>query len=199
MILDAGAVAAAELEAGELVAERYRVVARIGEDYRPALGFVSRTGVYEYQGNARYRWRPNGPIRRIDFGVDLEVFTDLDGDLESQSIELPYFAIENSQGDGFEGKISHNRENLTEPFEISRGVIIPVGDYAFPRFQISGYTAAARLVSARARFDALAISHMIGSANCFRGEACSIISCSMGSAPSMAAASWRERLIRQRR
>jgi serine/threonine protein kinase len=31
MILDAGAVAAAELEAGELVAERYRVVARIGE------------------------------------------------------------------------------------------------------------------------------------------------------------------------
>lgn len=128
-------------------------VARIGEDYRPALGFVSRTGVYEYQGNARYRWRPNGPIRRIDFGVDLELFTDLDGDLESQSIELPNFAIENSRGDGLEGEITHNRENLTEPFEISRGVIIPVGEYAFPRFQISGYTAPARLISARARFE----------------------------------------------
>ena len=33
---------------------------QVGENFRPALGFVRRRGIREYFGNWRYRWRPDG-------------------------------------------------------------------------------------------------------------------------------------------
>jgi hypothetical protein len=128
-------------------------IARIGENYRPALGFTSRTGVYEYRGTARYRWRPSGFIRRIDVGVGAEIYTDLDGELQSQAIELPDIALESEDGDGVFVEVQHLQENLTEPFAIQPGVVIPVGEYPFNRVQIGAYTAASRMVSMRGEIE----------------------------------------------
>lgn len=120
----------------------------IGDRYDAALGFVPRRGIREYFGRFRYRWRPeNSWIRTIDVGFDPTVITDLNDRTESSDFEFDLITIENHAGDEFEIEYQINREVLTRPFEISPGVVIPVGDHRFDRVDIGGSTSRSRALS----------------------------------------------------
>jgi hypothetical protein len=120
--------------------------ANIGPRFDPALGFVERTGVREYDSFARYRWRPKSYIHRIDVADDSTVYTELDNDIQSAGTE-PFVELENVSGDIMDIGANLDREVLTEPFEIHDGITIPTGGYNFARPYIYFETTKSRPVS----------------------------------------------------
>ncbi len=119
----------------------------IDDDLDAALGFVPRRGIHEYFANWRYRWRPKSDvIRSIDTAVDLFLVTDLSEDVESRDLEFDILRIDTHAGDAFQVSYSLEREVLADGFEISDGIVIPVGDYRFDRYSIGASSSAGRPV-----------------------------------------------------
>jgi Domain of unknown function (DUF5916)/Carbohydrate family 9 binding domain-like len=105
---------------------------RLEEHYLPGLGFANRTNIHEYAADLGYTWRPeSGPFRAIETGIEGTYVEQIVGAERSQEIELALVELENQTADFIE--ISHYffEERLVEPFEISDGVVIPAGTYAF--------------------------------------------------------------------
>jgi len=121
---------------------------QVGEEYNPALGFVRRLGVRQYFTNVRYRHRPEDSwVRRMDFESRANITTTLSDTVESSDVTPMQFEIENQQGD-FAGVFATvRRERLFETFEISPGVILPVGVYDFVRARAFGSTTNSRPVN----------------------------------------------------
>ncbi len=116
---------------------------QIGEDFRPALGFVNRAGIRNYKGQWRRRYRPKDSyFLWYQFGMDNEFITDLDGNVQSR-INSASFEFQNMATDEFKIKLTENREVVTLPFSLPDGIIVPVGDYQnngiWGRFQSSYY------------------------------------------------------------
>lgn len=117
-------------------------------DYYPALGFVNRTGIREYEAELGYDWRPAAHwLRSIATGVELWRVQRIDGDLESQELKVSAIELENQTADWIAVDYRRNREVLGEPFEISDGIVIPPGDYAFDNACIEGGTGQHRALS----------------------------------------------------
>ncbi|MBM4109051.1 MAG: carbohydrate binding family 9 domain-containing protein [Phycisphaerae bacterium] len=122
--------------------------ARIGEDFNPALGFVQRRGVYEFNTHARRRWRwDDGLVRMFEIEVRPSAFTDLDGRIQSSQTELPKIEFENAAGDSLALALNLVQENLGEPFEIADGVVIPLDDYSWTSGTIEFDTSPGRVLS----------------------------------------------------
>lgn len=118
-------------------------------NYFPALGFVNRTGIREYEVEVGHNWRPEARwLRSITTGVDLERVQTIGGMLESQEVRINPLEIENHAADVVVLGYRVNRERLFEPFEISEGVVIPPGDYTFDSICIEGKTGQHRALSA---------------------------------------------------
>lgn len=107
---------------------------QIEENFNPALGFVPRRGIREYFARVRHRWRPGGDIRRIDVGVFSQLFTNLEDETESADVRFTLINLETEFGDQYELQYNIVREAIDNPFEISDGVIIPVGAYDWDRW-----------------------------------------------------------------
>ncbi|MCH7571662.1 MAG: carbohydrate binding family 9 domain-containing protein [Planctomycetes bacterium] len=118
---------------------------QVEENFNPALGFVPRNGIREYFIRGRYRWRPGGDIRRIDVGVFSQLFTNLDDETESASARFTLFNLETEFGDQYELQYRIVREVIDSPFEISDGIIIPVGAYDWDRWSVKYEGSRARL------------------------------------------------------
>jgi hypothetical protein len=104
----------------------------IQENFNPAIGFVSRTGINQYLADTGYTYQRNGPlVRNISAGVDAQRIDLIDGGLQSQSIDIEPLEIESNGGDKFSISYRSDKERLLEPFEISEGIIIPEGTYSF--------------------------------------------------------------------
>ena len=102
----------------------------VGDEFNPALGFVSRIGRRQYILDARYRWRPEmDGIRRVDLSGFANIHTLLNNDLETARFTLAELDIETDSDDELEIRATWERDNLFEPFEIIDGVTIPVGEY----------------------------------------------------------------------
>ena len=113
-------------------------------NFNPALGFSSRTDVRDYAGHVGYTYRPSGGYwQSLYFVLDGERIENLSGGLQSQRIGLTPIQVTNRTGDVIWARANFNREVLTAPFEISPGVVIPVGDYSFDdlglEFRFSGF------------------------------------------------------------
>lgn len=107
--------------------------AHIGAGFNPALGFVERTGVREYDARFRRRWRTNGYFRRIDLSVNPSLFTEMGGELQTLELEAPEIEVENRHGDVFGAVYTWNQDVLSEDFEIADNVTIPEDDYTHGR------------------------------------------------------------------
>ena len=111
---------------------------RIGNRYDPALGFVPRTGVYESFNLLDYTWHlENSLLRKINLKAQAFWTFDLNGRTVSEDHDLPALEFETTDGDRWQVQHTRTRERLDEPFEITPGVVIPVGNYAWDRAQIS--------------------------------------------------------------
>ena len=101
-------------------------------NFKPALGFVNRVDVRDFVTELGYTWYPqSNRVRTLYTGVDYQRIETLQGVLQSQIITLRPLEISNSTNDsmGFHYRIID--EFVDAPFEISEGVTIPAGAYAF--------------------------------------------------------------------
>ncbi len=107
-------------------------IKRFERNFNPALGFLNRTGVEDTTADIGYTMRPNrGPIQQWLISLDAQRIDSIGGGLQSQSVNFRPMQISNRTGDRL---IMVNRvikENLITPFEISSGIVIPVGEYQF--------------------------------------------------------------------
>jgi len=101
-------------------------------NFEPALGFINRRGVTDYTFDVGYTHRPQtGRLQSIKSTLDGERFELEDGRLQSESLNLRPFVLTNRTGDVVDFVYREYREILFEPFAISPGVVIPIGDYEF--------------------------------------------------------------------
>ena len=112
-------------------------VREIQAHYNPALGFVDRRGIRDVNVGVGYRRRPReGFVRAIFGGVDLQQVDLLEGGLQSKIVKFRLLEAESRQGDDLEAFYTKNTEVLARPFEISRGVVIPAGEYQFDDYGV---------------------------------------------------------------
>ena len=103
--------------------------------YNPALGFVDRRGVRDLNAGVGFRHRPReGFVRAIFAGVDVQQVDRLEGGLQSKIVKFRLFEGESRPNDEFAAFYTTNAEVLARDFEISRGVVIPAGEYSFDEY-----------------------------------------------------------------
>jgi hypothetical protein len=112
---------------------------QFGANFRPALGFVSRAGVRDFNADlGRTRLLRGGRLQTVFSGVDVNRIESLDGPLQSQSITVRALEVETTGRDKLNFFYAFNEERLTAPFTIYsnvyRSVVIPVGHYEFNEY-----------------------------------------------------------------
>ena len=124
-----------------------------GDSLDPGLGFLSRRSVQQFESIFQVKPRPTKGLlgrwfRQISFMLYPNVHWDLNGSLESSRISVAPFTIFDSEwGDRFEVFFIFHREVLPESFEVADGVVIPVDDYRYNRYQINLKSASHRKVA----------------------------------------------------
>ncbi len=116
-------------------------LSRLDENFRPAMGFVSRTGVQEVTGLLGFRRVYRQPfLQQITSTIELERVETLSGQLESQTIEIHPAEIETTKRDLIIPFFNLNTEQLADPFLIyrdsRRNVVIPPGRYSFNNYGV---------------------------------------------------------------
>ena len=105
----------------------------VGKNFNPELGFVRRDDFRQNSGSVRFAPRPRSirAIRRFQFrGSIRHIASESTGILETRDIG-GQFEIEFENTDRFSVNYSDNYESLFEEFDISDGVILPIGGYDF--------------------------------------------------------------------
>jgi hypothetical protein len=128
----------------------------IQENFDPAVGFVPRRAFRRYNPSIRWSPRPKTRhpiIRQLGFGVDPEVFTDLQNLKQTIELRTQLFRLDAHSGDNVDVSMSPTYERLTEPFEIADGVTLPPGEYNFVRYSVFANSANRRVVSLRPRVE----------------------------------------------
>jgi hypothetical protein len=101
----------------------------IGEDYRPALGFVNRPGTRDPSASWHRGYRPVGSwLQDWNYGTSHRYITDLGGRLQTQenAINLEYTL---RTSDLIKSKLFENQEIVLNPFTLPDGVTVPAGEY----------------------------------------------------------------------
>ena len=101
------------------------------EDFDPKLGFVNRVGIRQYEAGFRYRTRTDGTIRTFDSEVDALLVTDLSNRIQSLTAEVTPLGLGTARRGVASARYIQRFERVEEPFEISPGVVIPIGSYHF--------------------------------------------------------------------
>ena len=113
----------------------------IEKDFDPSLGFVQRNNVRMYRIGGNYNPRPVDFLNVEDMihSVYYTRFESLEnGQLESSTFDVDWFHWHFKSGDSIHSFMNYNRdeEQLFEPFEISDGVVLPVGRYKMDQFSL---------------------------------------------------------------
>ena len=123
--------------------------------FNPALGFVNRQNVRRGLVAFRYAKRLDHPaIRELSSFFLGEDYHTLSGGLESRTIYLRPLGVTTHAGDRFAIELTRDREILLEDFEISDGVVVPPGDYAFNAYGFEAEGASIRALAPRLEAEA---------------------------------------------
>jgi hypothetical protein len=111
-----------------------------GDSLVPALGFLPRPAIRQYDLYAAYQPRPQGGVfgwvRQFFFEAEPHLVTDLSGVTETFRVFMAPFNVRTQSGEHLEANWAPEYERLKQPFEVSPGVVIPSGAYHFNRFRI---------------------------------------------------------------
>lgn len=108
----------------------------IEENFRPALGFVNRTGIKRYDAGLRYRTRPEtGRWRAINNRIDFTNITDMDGETLSQRTRIRPVSFYSHRDDFLFVEWERNTENVLNGFQLFGRLDVPVGRYEFDRYR----------------------------------------------------------------
>lgn len=120
---------------------------RVDENYDPALGFVSRTGVQNIHAWNRYRWYfEDKPVRRLDVFAESDWVTDLGG----RRLDRHFWfggELASPANDYLVAFWQPAVERLDTPFAIRPGIVIPAGDYHWDRTHVEVGTNTSRPVN----------------------------------------------------
>jgi hypothetical protein len=123
------------------------------QNFNPALGYINRRGVSDTYLNLGYMLRKNaGYLESWLFNFDYQRVEYLDGGLQTEVFFLRPFELTNRTGDSTALVVSTSTEVLTEPFEISEGIIVPPGEYKVDTRGIQASTGNHRNVAGNVRF-----------------------------------------------
>ncbi len=108
----------------------------IQDNFRPALGFVNRTGIRQFEGSFRYRTRPKkGRWRAINHRIDATLVTDLNGGLLSQNIGIRPVTFYSHRDDFLMFEWQQRKERVVEDFRLFDRLDVPAGEYDFDRYR----------------------------------------------------------------
>jgi len=121
---------------------------QVGSNFDPALGFVARSGIRDYQGNVAYRDRVNGDVIRYwEAGLWSDLTTDLSNHVQSLYTYNPFVDLYTQDGDYVFLEVWEDRET-TSSFTLPHAIAVPAGTYTFPTVHFHTDTASGRMVSA---------------------------------------------------
>jgi len=127
----------------------------IQENFEAALGFVPRKDIRRYRSGVDFQPRPDvASIRQLEFGLSGVLFTDTRNDTETWEVELQPLGIEWESGEQLRFEVERVHDELDEDFEISDGVILPVGGYEWTRVRLELESAQERRLSAALSLEA---------------------------------------------
>ncbi len=120
----------------------------IEDGFNPALGFVNRRNIEQWNYGVQYTARPErGYLRSILGGFNGERVENIaTGKLETEEFRLRMLEVEGRNGDELSLRHQFSTEVLTTGFEISDGIVIPEGEYDFDFTRIELSTADQRRV-----------------------------------------------------
>ncbi|MBI3401201.1 MAG: carbohydrate binding family 9 domain-containing protein [Acidobacteria bacterium] len=118
---------------------------QIGERFQPALGFVPRAGIRKTVARVAFQPRPaRWAIRQFFFEFEPEYITDLHNTVENWRLFTAPFNVRTESGEHLEWNFVPEFERLDAAFEISPGVVVPIGSYQWHRFRAEANTATKR-------------------------------------------------------
>jgi len=125
------------------------------ENFNPALGFVNRVGIRRFSTAVSYYYRPrNSWVRALHHRLGYNRTDRLyDGQVESEFVNWRLLELQNHRGDRVIFSFLPQRENLDEDFEISDGIVIPIGDYKWDNYRVEMRTGEQRKLSGSLIYD----------------------------------------------
>jgi hypothetical protein len=118
---------------------------QIGEQFRPALGFVPRTGIRKTDVSIAFQPRPERwGIRQFFFEANPVTITNLQNRMESWSVFTSPLSVRTESGEHLEWDYVPTFERLDQAFEVYPGVVIPPGSYQWMRYRTEVNTATKR-------------------------------------------------------
>ncbi len=123
---------------------------QFGDGLDPAMGFLERPATRQYNANCSFNPRPTRrgkwsfvrqTFHRINYSRDDDFRT---GQNESWRLDIDPMNFNFDSGEYVRFRLRMRQENLLEPFEISDGVVLPVGNYRFNRFRVHVETGSQR-------------------------------------------------------
>jgi hypothetical protein len=113
-------------------------VVELQQNFRPAMGFVNRRAIRQYDGSLYQRWRePIDLLRFWRMGMEVQQVHDLDGRLESASIRAVPVDVQFASGESINVFGLRRREVLDRAFGIVADLVIDPGIYEFHRVGIT--------------------------------------------------------------
>lgn len=128
-----------------------------GPAYETAVGFTPRRGFRRWNPELSYNPTLSGHplIRSFYFQVETELTTDLENGLVTREYSLTPFDVNFHSGDGLSYEVQPVTERLERDFEISDGILLPVGSrYSWVEHRLSAELADRRPVSASVEYSA---------------------------------------------
>jgi hypothetical protein len=124
----------------------------ISEDINPEVGFVKRKGIKETLSHLGWRFRPIASKMREVYPFTVIKYTlDQEDTLVTRSLTFGT-SVEFHSGDSFNISYKRRFERLNEEFEISPGIVIPIGGYSFDSIIIGASTDKSRKISGDTSF-----------------------------------------------
>ena len=100
-------------------------------NFNPALGFINRSNISNAEANLGYMLRPaSGYVQSLLMVLHVQHVDQLDtGALQTHGLRWRPVVVRNRTGDEFSFAYRALNERIASPFEISPGIVIPVGQY----------------------------------------------------------------------
>jgi hypothetical protein len=135
-------------------------VRSVGENFNPAVGFVTRNAYRRYLPSVQYSPRPrnNTVVRQVNFRVAADMQTTLDNRKIARNFSIDPIGFEMASQDQFALRIVPRSERLDSPFNINMSpslrVTLPLGaQYDFLRYQVNWRTANRRKIAFEGRYE----------------------------------------------
>jgi hypothetical protein len=120
---------------------------QVGEHFDPALGFVARPGIRDYQGYIAYRDRPTDSfIRWWEVGFWRDLTTSLNNEVQSVFNFNPWAGIYTETGDYVFLEVWEDVET-TPAFALPHNIPVPAGKYTMDMVHFRTETAPGRFLS----------------------------------------------------